>query len=171
VWQLDPARTVVAFCGRATRFSPTVRARFASVTGEVLTTGSDTSVVVDIDVRSMTSGNRAWDDVVGALDPFCADAFPTATYRSTAVVWHGSEAVVDGVLRLRGVERPVRLAARYDDLDDGRRLRIRAGAGIDREAFGVRCDVPGAGLLVPRRLELSVDVVAVHADARTGGWC
>ena len=45
---------------------------------------------------------------------------------------------------------------------------VRAGGTVDREAFGLRFDVPGVGKLVPRqlRLEIDVDVVRVWLHRR-----
>ena len=40
---------------------------------------------VEVDVTSMTTGNRAWDEVIGAVDPFDAGRFPLAVYESTRV--------------------------------------------------------------------------------------
>lgn len=170
-WHIDPRSAQVAFAGRATRFSPVVQARFLSVEGTVDAGAdahgvtADVTVDVTVDVRSMTSGNRAWDDLVAAVDPFAAGRFPTARYRSTAVRWHGGTATVDGLLTLRGVERPVRLDAEHALSACGERLVLRGTGELDREEFGVRLEVPGAALVIPRRLRLSLDVVAVHDDA------
>ena len=163
-WTIDPASATVAFSGRATRFSPTVSARFLGVEGAVLAGESPDDAVVDVevDVRTMTSGNRAWDDLVAAVDPFGAGTWPTARYRSTAVRWRGGLAFLDGELELRGVRRRVPLDAEHVLSPCGTRLAVRASGEVDREAFGVRCDIPGAALVIPRRLRLSIDVVAVH---------
>lgn len=163
-WRLEPSATTVSFSGRATRFSPTVQARFPDVAGVVVADdAADRAVVeVEIGVGSMTSGNRGWDELVAAVDPFQVARFPTASYRSTSVQWLGAGAVLDGVLTLRGVQQPVRLQARHEIAPTGTRLTLSASGEIDREQFGVRCDIPGAALLVPRRLRLTVDAVLVH---------
>jgi len=69
--------------------------------------------------------------------------------------------VIDGTLTLRGVTRTVSLTASYDVGRHADRMLVRAAGSIDREAFGIRFDVPGVGKLVPRvlRLEIDVDVV------------
>lgn len=166
-WLIDPASATIAFSGRATRFSPTVAARFLGVEGVVAAGDRPEDALVDVavDVRTMTSGNRAWDDLVAAVDPFAAGRFPTARYRSSAVRWRGGLAFIDGSLELRGVRRSVPLDAEHQLLPGGDRLVVRASGEVDREAFGVRCDVPGAALVMPRRLRLSIEVVAVHEDA------
>jgi len=43
------------------------------------------------------------------------------------------------------------------------KFEVRAGGSIDRNAFGIRFDVPGVGKLVPRIMRLEIDVdVARH---------
>jgi polyisoprenoid-binding protein YceI len=159
-WTIDPSRAVVAFSGRTSFVSPTIRARFAEVGGTV-EVGDEHAVRVDVDVTSMTTGNRAYDEVISAFDPFDAARHPMAVYRSSAVAWTPDGAVIDGSLTLRGVTRTVSLTATYDLGRGGDRMLVRAGGSVDREAFGVRFDVPGVGKLVPRimRLEIDVDVV------------
>jgi polyisoprenoid-binding protein YceI len=159
-WVIDPARAVVAFSGRSSFLAPAISARFPEVAGTV-EVGDEHSVRVEVDVTSMTTGNRAYDELISAFDPFDAARFPMAVYRSTAVAWTPEGARVDGDLTLRGVTRTVSLTATYDVGRHSDRMLVRAGGSVDREAFGVRFDVPGVGKLVPRvmRLDIDVDVV------------
>ena len=159
-WVIDPGRAVVAFSGRTSFVAPTIRARFPVVTGSV-EVGPEHSVRVEVDVTSMTTGNRAYDEIISAFDPFDVARHPMAVYRSTTVAWTPEGAVIDGSLALRGVTRTVSLTATYDVGRSGDRMLVRAGGSIDRNAFGIRFDVPGVGKLVPRvmRLEIDVDVV------------
>jgi polyisoprenoid-binding protein YceI len=159
-WAIDPGRAVVAFSGRAGFLAPTISARFATVSGEV-TVGSTHGVRVEVDVTSMTTGNRAWDEVIGAVDPFDTGRFPLAVYESTRVLWTATGADIEGRLTLRGVTRPVALSASYD-LGRAGRMMVRAGGTVDRQAFGLRFDVPGVGKLVPRQLRLEIDVDVVR---------
>jgi polyisoprenoid-binding protein YceI len=156
-WAIDPGRAVVAFSGRAGFLAPTISARFGTVSGEV-TVGSTHGVRVEVDVTSMTTGNRAWDEVVGAVDPFDTGRFPLAVYESTRVRWTATGGDIEGRLTLRGVTRPVALSASYDVGRGAGRMMVRAGGTVDRQAFGLRFDVPGVGKLVPRRLRLEIDV-------------
>ena len=164
-WAIDPARAVVAFSGRAGFLAPTISARFATVSGEV-TVGTEHGVRVEVDVTSMTTGNRAWDEVIGAVDPFDTGRFPLAVYESTRVLWTAAGADIEGRLTLRGVTRPVALSASYQvGRGTGRdlgRMMVRAGGTVDRQAFGLRVDVPGVGKLVPRQLRLEIDVDVVR---------
>ena len=160
-WAIDPARAVVAFAGRSSFLAPTISARFADVTGRV-EVGAEHSVRVEVDVTSMTTGNRAYDEVISAVDPFDAAHFPVAVYRSTAVAWTPDGALIDGTLTLRGVTRTVSLTAGYDVGRRADRMLIRAAGSLDREAFGIRFDVPGVGKLVPRVLRLDIDVDVIR---------
>jgi polyisoprenoid-binding protein YceI len=165
LWVLDPSAATVGFTGRASRLAPAVSARFAGVTGSLLVRADVTAsqVDVEVDVTTMTSGTRAWDELVTAVDPFEAETFPTATYRSSTIRWHGDRADVVGELTLRGVTRPVPLTARHSVSADGERLTLTAEGSVDRSEFGVRCDIPGAVLLIPRRLTLQIAVEACFA--------
>jgi polyisoprenoid-binding protein YceI len=164
-WEIDPARAVVSFSGRASFLTPTVSARFLDISGSVSvdadTVGGDIDVAVD--VTSMTTGNQAWDDVIATFDPFDVAHFPIATYRSTAVSWTGDEVRIDGVLTLRGVSRSVALTASYAVGRNGRRMLVRAAGTIDRQDFGVRFDLPGLGKIIPRRMRLAIDVDVILA--------
>lgn len=156
-WQVRADDACVLFRGRAARFLPTVEARFTHVTGTV----SESAVDVDIDVRSLTTGNRAYDELLAAADPFDAARHPVATYRSDGVLWVGDAAVVTGALSLRRTTAPVQLRASYDVVADGL-ARLRASGRVDRRAFGLRLEVPGCGALVPSHLDLSIEVTAVR---------
>lgn len=148
---------MVLFRGRASRFLPTVQACFTSVTGSV---GED-AVAVDVDVRSLTTGNRTWDELLTAADPFDVARHPVATYRSDGIVWVGDHAVVSGELCLRGRTGGVQLRASCSVQDDGV-ARLTAVGRVDRRLFGLRLDVPGCGALLPTHLDLSIDVTAVR---------
>lgn len=165
-WEIDPARAVVAFTGRASFLAPTISARFGEVAGQVsvVEPGSRGAhgVRVEVDVTSMTTGNRAYDEVIGAVDPFDAARFPVAVYESSRVLWTESGADIEGRLTLRGVTKPVALSASYVVGRRDDRMVVRAGGTVDREVFGLRFDVPGVGKLIPRQLRLEVDVDVVR---------
>ena len=134
------------------------------MSGEV-TVGATHGVRVEVDVTSMTTGNRAWDEVIGAVDPFDTGRFPLAVYESTRVLWTAHRC------RHRGPAHPARrdppgravrvLRGRRATQAD--RMMVRAGGTVDRQAFGLRFDVPGVGKLVPRQLRLEIDVDVVRA--------
>lgn len=163
-WTIDPARARVAFAGRASFLAPTISARFPDVQGRVVVGAGRTGhrLRVEVEVTSMTTGCAAYDEVIGAVDPFDAARFPVASYESSRVTWTEHGADVEGRLTLRGVTVPVALGASYDVGRTGERMVVRAGGTVDRQAFGLRFDVPGLGALVPRQLRLEIDVDVVR---------
>ncbi len=156
-WTVRADGASVLFRGRASRFMPSVHARFTSVTGTV----SEQAVDVVVDMRSLTTGNRAYDDLLDVADPFDAARHPVATYRSDVVRWRDERAVVLGTLSLRGRSAQVQLTASYVVVDDGI-ARLAATGRVDRRAFGLRLELPGCGALVPSHLDLTIDVTAVR---------
>lgn len=156
-WQVRGEDACVLFRGRASRFLPTVQARFTSVGGRVC----EDAVEVDVDVRSLTTGNRSWDELLTAADPFDAARHPVASYRSDGILWVGDQAVVSGELTLRGRTAGVQLRASCSFEGDGV-ARLTATGRVDRRLFGLHLDVPGCGALLPSHLDLSIDVTAVR---------
>jgi polyisoprenoid-binding protein YceI len=166
-WVIDSTRAVVAFSGKASFVTPTISARFLGVEGSVevaeTTRGLAGAVDVAVDVTSMTTGNQVWDELISSFDPFDAQHFPVAVYRSNRVRWSEWQASIDGTLTLRGVTASVPLTASYDIARDGSRMLVRAAGTIDRKAFGVSFDMRGCGKLVPRVMRLAIDVDVVLA--------
>lgn len=159
-WVLDPARAAVAFSGRVSRLAPVFKAAFTKVTGCVVV-GEATSMDIEVDVRSLTTGNRGWDDLLRSLDPFDAEHWPMATYSGSADLTVGSRVAVGGWLELRGVRQPVRLLAQLQPRGENE-VVVTATGEVDRRAFGVRCDLPGIGRLVPAVMRLDITVTAVR---------
>ena len=164
-WVLDPTRAVVAFSGRVSRLAPVFRAAFTKVSGCIgdVVAGAPTSLAIEVDVRSLTTGNRAWDDLLRTLDPFDVRRCPTATYSGSADLAVGSRVAVAGGLELRGVRQPVSLLAQLQSRGADEVVVTATGA-VDRRAFGVRCDLPGIGRLVPAVMRLDITVTAVRTS-------
>jgi polyisoprenoid-binding protein YceI len=160
-WVINSTRAVAAFSGKASFLAPTINARFLGVEGsvEVVETSGGLAGAFDVavDVRSMTTATGARDGLIRSADPFGADQFPVAVYRSTQVEWTDGRAHIDGTLTLRGVTRSVPLIASYVVARGGERMLVRAAGTIDRAAFGVSFE-PGGGRLVPRVMRLAIDV-------------
>lgn len=157
-----PEDATVAFRGRASRFAPVVAARFTQVHGRVRL-GDASAVEVDVDLASMTTGNPAWDELLGRVDPFDVRRHPTGEYRSVDVRVDGTHADVQGTLQLCGRRSEVRLTGTHRVLDASH-ARLTATGSVDRRSFGLRLDVPACRFLLPAQLELHVDVVVARRD-------
>jgi len=168
VWAIDPGHADVAFVGR--HFGLTrVRGRFTGVTGEVTFRErlEDTSVTVEIDMASVSSGDRSRDDHLRSADLFDVEHHPVAWFRSTRIDVDGASATMHGELTIKGVTRPVSLAVDYlghvRDPWANDRAVFSGRTTLNREDWGLTWNMllEAGGLLVSReiRLELEVELV------------
>ena len=183
-WALEPSSARVSFSGRVHRLAPMMRAAFTAVTGalhiaEIVT---QSRVEVDVDARSLSTGNPAYDEMLRRLDPLDTGSHPWARYEGRLAQW--DEVVqcggISGVLTLRGVQRPVELSvlsAGGASLTSGHGRsgpggvshrgiaphgrRYRASGQVDWREFGIAADLPGYALLVPKQMTLEIDITAV----------
>ena len=170
-WQIDPGHTELAFIGRHFMLTK-VRGRFTGVTGaiEVSQDPGETTAEVTIDMASVESGNQARDDHLRSADFFDTEHHPTATFIGRAANWDGTQGQLDGELTIRGVTRPVTLAAEYlgyaADPWGGHRAVFTASGTLNREDWGLTWNMPldGGGLLVSKEIRIEIDLEAVLQD-------
>jgi len=160
-WFVRTGPSRVGFSGRASRLAPTVRAEFGAVHGglHLADDPNGSRVGVCVDVRTVTTGNPIWDELLRAADPFRAAQHPLAHYASTAVRWTGSGFAVQGDLEIGGVSIALTLDAKVRENRDGT-VTLSAHGTIDPRAARIQLDLPGARLLMPRELRLSIAVIA-----------
>jgi polyisoprenoid-binding protein YceI len=163
-WVVETNRSAVSFSGRASRIAPTVTATFGRVHGglHLASDPNGSQVGVCVDVRTITTGNPVWDDILRAADPFRAGVHPLAHYVSTRVRWTGAGFDVEGVLELAGATAPLVLKAAVTQNADST-VTLEGTGTIDPRAAGIQLNVPGARLLMPRALALRIAVVAARA--------
>jgi polyisoprenoid-binding protein YceI len=171
-WEIDPGHTEVAFIGR--HFMVTkIRGRFTDVTGSVVITPNltDSSVVVSINMDSVESGSDARDEHLKSAELLDVQQFPTASFRSTSVDWHGVGGTVAGELTIHGVTRQVPLEVMFQghvrDPWGGDRGVYSARTTIDREDFGITWNVAleAGGLLVSKDIQIEIELETVlHRD-------
>ena len=148
-----------------------VRGRFTDVTGTVRVAEepSESAVEVTIGVASVSSGDDARDAHLRSAEMFDVDTYPTATYRSTSVAWRGMVGVVQGVLTIRGVSRPVALDVVYEgyarDPWGADRAVFSARTKIDREDFGLTWNavLETGGLLVSKEITIEIALETILA--------
>lgn len=127
-----------------------VSGQFNDVTGKI-TMDRDRNlgaVEVSIDVGSLSTGYAERDHDLLSDAFFDVARFPTMSYRSTRVSYHGrSQATVEGILTLHGTSQPVSLNVTRISCDtDARTGRNACGfeawARIRRSDFGMRTLMP-----------------------------
>jgi len=165
-WIVDPGHAEVGFVGRHFMLTK-VRGRFTGVTGTVTVAEEplESSVVVDIDMGSVSSGDDTRDNHLKSADFFDVESNPTATFRSTEVRWDGgTSGSMTGDLTIKGVSRPVTLAIDYlgyvYDPWDNHRAVFSASGKVNREDWGLTWNMPLArgGVLVSKEIDLVIEV-------------
>ena len=169
IWKIDPGHAEVAFVGR--HFGLTkIRGRFTGVSGDVVfgENLTDSTVTVDIDMTSVSSGDQARDDHLRSGDFFDVEHHPTATFRSTAVTVTGTSATLAGELTIKEITRPVTLAVEYPgharDPWGNDRAVFSASGTINREDWGLTWNMllEAGGLLVSKEIRLEIDVELIR---------
>ena len=169
VWALDPGHAEVGFVGR--HFGLTkVRGRFTSVSGTVIfgEEVNNSSVEVDIEMASVSSGDAARDEHLRSGDFFDVEHHPSATFRSTRVDVDGSSAAVHGDLTIKDITRPVTLAVEFAghavDPWGNDRAVFSAEVTINREDWGLTWNMilDTGGLLVSREIRLEIEVELIR---------
>jgi polyisoprenoid-binding protein YceI len=171
-WQIDPGHAEVAFIGRHFMLTK-VRGRFTGVTGaiEVAQDPGESTAEVSIEMASVESGNQARDDHLRSPDFFDAARHPTATFSGHAADWQGTRGLLAGELTIRGITRPVTLAAEYlghvADPWGGQRAIFTAEGTLNREDWGLAWNMPldNGGLLVSREIRIEIEAEAVLQSA------
>jgi polyisoprenoid-binding protein YceI len=167
-WEIDPGHTDVAFIGR--HFMVTkVRGRFTDVAGCVVIAPDlvDSRVKVSINMDSVESGSAERDEHMKSADLFDVERFPTATFSSTSVAWHGAGGTVTGELTIHGVTQQVDLEVTFQgyvrDPWGGDRSIFSARTNIDREDFDITWNVAleAGGLLVSKEIQIEIELETV----------
>jgi polyisoprenoid-binding protein YceI len=118
-------------------------------------------------MASVESGNQARDDHLRSADFFDVANHPAGAFTGRVPGWQGTRGVLAGELTLRGVTRPVTLAAGYlgytADPWGGHRAVFTAAGTIDRENWGLTWNLPldGGGLVVSKEIRIEIELEAV----------
>lgn len=167
-WTIDPVHSDVSFTVRHMMVSK-VRGKFSSYTGTIVT-GEDpgaSTVVVDISLASIDTGDEARDAHVRSADFFDIEHHPEMTFRSTAVQVDGDRVELQGDLSLHGTTRPVTLDVEVNgftrDPFGGTRTGFSASTQISRKDFGIDLSMPmdGGGVVVGDKIQVQLEVEAI----------
>lgn len=136
-WKADPAVSTLnfstvaegtAFTGRFKQFSPAITFDPADL--------SSARFHVDIALASADSDNAERDETLQGSDFFATARFPQATYIATTFRdLGGGRFAADGMLSLRGVEKPVTLE--FSWADDGTSATLEGKTTLNRLDFDV----------------------------------
>jgi len=146
-----------------TRFSvrlltgQTIGGRFETVSGTMVLDErrpERSSVRVTVDLTSVSTDNPRFNEFLKGPSMFDAGGNPTAEFVSTRVQRVGAtRADVEGVLKLRGQSRPVKLTVDVEDTPSSRSIRFSAEGSFFRSLFGMNVGTPLYGDRVRLRIE------------------
>lgn len=169
-WQVDTEHAEIGFVGRHLMLTK-IRGRFTKVdaTIRIAEEPEKSTVEATIDMASVNSGSDARDEHLRSADHFDVDRYPTATFRSAELVWHGGRnATLRGDLTIKEVTRAVELTVDYLGVDQdpwgNERAVFSAHGVIDRTDFGLTWNLvlDAGGLLVSNEIELIMDFEATR---------
>ncbi|WP_156252967.1 YceI family protein [Pseudactinotalea terrae] len=172
-YDIDASHSELGFTVRHTGIAK-VRGRFTDVTGSIVVAEpfASSSVNVEIDSASVSTGNAQRDGHLTSPDFWDAASKPTWTFTSTSVEGEGEEFTINGDLTINGVTKPVALAVEYNGAANGPdgagRVGFSATTEISRKDFGLTWNVAleGGGLLVGDNVKISIEIAGVRQPAR-----
>ena len=170
-WLIDPVHSDVSFTVRHMMVSK-VRGRFHDVSGTICLEDDprESTVMADIDMTSIDTGNTDRDDHIRSADFFEVERFPLMSFRSTSVEADGNELAVCGDLHLHGHTRPIVLRLEVNGFAKDPYGALRAGftatTAINRKDFGISIDMPmdGGGVVVGDKINVTLEIEAIRQD-------
>lgn len=163
-YEIDGNHTFPNFSWNHLGFS-TQSARFDRTTGAVAydALARKGSVEITIDTRSVSTGSPTFNEHIQGEDFFDTAKYPTATFKSTKVVFDGEKPVrIEGDLTLKGVTKPVALtvtsfAARPHPMLRKEAIGANAWTVVRRSEFGLGKYAPAVSDEV--RIEIALEAV------------
>lgn len=173
-WQVDAAHSGVHFTVRHMVIAK-VRGRFTRWTAKLQLDPADlsrSSVEVEIDAKSIDTGEPDRDTHLRSPDFLSADKFPRLEYRSRRVqVLSPDRLRVTGELTIRDVSREVTLDVEYGGLGKdpwgNQRSGFTASTSVNRKDFGLTWNqaLETGGVLVADRVDIEIEVEAIQQSA------
>jgi polyisoprenoid-binding protein YceI len=163
-WTFDKAHTSVEFVAR--HMLTKVRGRFERFDGSVRIgeRPQESSVHVEIDTSSITTGNEQRDGHLKSNDFFALDEHPALVFESTGIrPKEGRSFDLDGTLTVNGISNPVTLEAEFLGVGPGLHgatvAAFTAKTTIDREDWDMTWNMvlETGGFLVSKRVDIEIE--------------
>ncbi len=167
-YEIDPTHSSASFEVRHLGLSK-VRGGFESFSGTVVIDEDPTrsTVEVDLDAASFTTGNEDRDGHVKSADFLDVENHATLEFRSTGVRQDGDDWKVDGELTVKEAARPVTLDVEFEGASEdpwgNGRIAFSATTEVDRSEWGINWNqaLETGGVLVGKKVKIVIDVQAV----------
>lgn len=169
-WNVDAAHSRVGFTVRHLMVSK-VRGSFTTFSGAV-TVGEDklaSSVVAEVQMASIATGDDNRDNHLRTGDFFDVAAHPTMTFRSTGITADGGDYVLAGELTIKGITKPVTFELEFEGVSPdpwgGTRAGFSAETEISRKEWGLEYNavLETGGVVISDKVKLELDIQVVKA--------
>jgi polyisoprenoid-binding protein YceI len=174
-WNIDPTHSDVGF--KVRHFFSKVNGEFTDFSGTISFDPEKpeaASVEVTIQTASIDTDNERRDGHLKSEDFFFAETHPEITFKSTRVTSTESGLRVEGLLTMRGIEKPVVLDAEFlgagPDGGGGTRAGFTATTEIDRKEWDINWNkaLDQGGAVLGDEVAIILDIEAVLAQEESG---
>jgi polyisoprenoid-binding protein YceI len=170
-WAIDRSHSLVEFSVRHMMIS-TVKGRFTAISGTIVDVADDpslSSVQVEIDPTSITSGDDKRDAHLRSPDFFDVEHFPTITFKSTRIEGTRDSFKLTGLLTIRDQTREVTLDAAFNGFGRnqmGELASFSASTKLSRKDFGLAWNVAleTGGVMVSDQFKVEIEIEAVKQE-------
>lgn len=160
-WEIDSSHTTVNF--KVRHILTKVTGNFESVGGTIEfdpAAPADGSVEVTIPVSSINTRNEKRDGHLQSEDFFDAANHPNLTFKSTKFIQSDSGLQLEGILNMRGVDKPVTLNVEFLGTM-GDVAGFSASTTVNRQDWGINWNKTlDTGSLLGDEVEILIDVEA-----------
>ena len=175
LWDIDPTHALLEFSVRHLEIS-TIKGRFTGMSGVIAVdenTHAETAVDVEIDAKTLNSGNDARDQhVLLSPDFLDVERYPTITFKSNRIeLQDNGRAMVYGDLTLRGVTKEIGLDTKLTGFGKnpfgGNKeiIGFEAHTTLTRADFGVSFNVPiEGGVMVGDTVDVVISIEATKQE-------
>jgi len=169
-WTVDPTHSTVGFTARHLMITK-VRGTFTDFDGVVTVADSplDSSVVANVRLASVDTGNADRDAHLRTADFFDTDQNAEMTLRSTEIREEAGDYVLVGDLTIAGRTRPVEFALAFDgvtvDPFGNTKAGFEASTEINRSDWGLSFNMAleTGGVLVSEKVRIDLDIQLVRS--------
>jgi polyisoprenoid-binding protein YceI len=171
-WVIDNNHSTVGFAVKHAMVS-TTRGRFTEFTGGATIdaqTPENSSIWLDVDANSVTTGVEMRDNHLRSKDFWDAETNPKITYRSTAVKLSGDDVITSGDLTVGATTHPVEVNWEFGGVAKDPYGATKAGfegtAIVNRKDFGLEWNAPleTGGFLISEKVKLVLDIEVGKQD-------
>lgn len=119
-------------------------------------------LAIEVPLSGLVTTSAELNTHLAAPDFFESAKFPTATFKSTSIVVHGTHAMITGNLTLKGVTKPVVIDANFTGagvgpMNKAETIGFEGTTTVKRSAFGISYGVPMVSDDVPLKITVAFE--------------